>query len=696
MIRKRRTTRLAVSLAAVAAAATGALTFTGAASAATFNANSTATLASAISSAETAGGTNTIVLAAGSYTPAATATIPSGNNITIDGPAAVANVNGGQAKIVGGAIVPTGAPVFSVSSGATLSLQDVAFSNAGSGGNPVVDDFGTVTMNQVGIGGASGPGFDVESGATGTVTNSTIADGLDIGIIDDGTLSLIDDTVTGNANGGVDNANGTLNLTNTIIADNSTSADCTGAATTSDHSLDSDSTCGVGTLSGKNPKLGSIGSHGGDTPTLIPASGSPAIGAGDCSATLPTVDQRGATRPSTACDIGAVQTDTVAPVFTTANVTQGTTNNTAVTVNYTPTWTDAGSPVTSTCTPASGSTFSAGTTTVTCSGTDVFGNTGSGTFTVDVVNNSGPSVTTSGNVTAVATSASGATATFTASATDPVDGTDPVTCTPASGSVFPIGTTTVTCKATDSAGLTGTATLTVTVTDPPPVVSQPQNITVVATAPQAVTYTTPTATDFADGTDPVTCMPASGTTFALGTTTVTCSATNAAGEKTSVTFTVDLVAQAPPQTDENIKGETPSVLSITATAVDFGPVFIPGVAATYPATGTATVTSTDSSAVLTINDISTASTAGHLLNGTFALANPFQVQATSASPAAVLNGGGNPFISVTGSPQQILAYSGPVTNDAVTLNYQQTISASEALHNGTYQATVLLALTGTP
>jgi hypothetical protein len=38
-----------------------------------------------------------------------------------------------------------------------------------------------------------------------------------------------------------------------------------------------------------------------------------------------------------------------------------------------------------------------------------------------------------------------------------------VTCTPASGSTFPLGATTVTCSATDTAGNTGSSTFTVTV-----------------------------------------------------------------------------------------------------------------------------------------------------------------------------------------------------------------------------------------
>jgi hypothetical protein len=51
----------------------------------------------------------------------------------------------------------------------------------------------------------------------------------------------------------------------------------------------------------------------------------------------------------------------------------------------------------------------------------------------------------------------------TPTATDLVDGTDPVTCSPESGATFPIGTTTVTCTATDKAGLSAKASFTVTV-----------------------------------------------------------------------------------------------------------------------------------------------------------------------------------------------------------------------------------------
>jgi hypothetical protein len=62
-----------------------------------------------------------------------------------------------------------------------------------------------------------------------------------------------------------------------------------------------------------------------------------------------------------------------------------------------------------------------------------------------------------------AASAAGAPGTFDASANDNVDGPLPVTCSPASGSTFDLGTTTVTCTATDAAGNSGSTSFTVIV-----------------------------------------------------------------------------------------------------------------------------------------------------------------------------------------------------------------------------------------
>ncbi len=74
-----------------------------------------------------------------------------------------------------------------------------------------------------------------------------------------------------------------------------------------------------------------------------------------------------------------------------------------------------------------------------------------------------PSVNCPANLTVEATSAAGVVVTFTATASDAVDGALTPTCSPASGSTFPLGTTTVTCTAIDAANNQGTCTFTVTV-----------------------------------------------------------------------------------------------------------------------------------------------------------------------------------------------------------------------------------------
>jgi predicted extracellular nuclease len=60
----------------------------------------------------------------------------------------------------------------------------------------------------------------------------------------------------------------------------------------------------------------------------------------------------------------------------------------------------------------------------------------------------------------------GALVTYTASATDDIDGSVAVTCAPASGSLFAVGATLVSCTATDAVGNVGSATFTVTVVNP--------------------------------------------------------------------------------------------------------------------------------------------------------------------------------------------------------------------------------------
>ncbi|MFF2773925.1 HYR domain-containing protein [Streptomyces sp. NPDC058052] len=74
------------------------------------------------------------------------------------------------------------------------------------------------------------------------------------------------------------------------------------------------------------------------------------------------------------------------------------------------------------------------------------------------VNDVAAPVVTVDDRTARAGGPEGAPIDFTATATDALDGPLTPVCVPASGSVFPVGTTTVTCTATDAAGNTGTDT----------------------------------------------------------------------------------------------------------------------------------------------------------------------------------------------------------------------------------------------
>ena len=83
-----------------------------------------------------------------------------------------------------------------------------------------------------------------------------------------------------------------------------------------------------------------------------------------------------------------------------------------------------------------------------------------------------------------------------------------------------------------------------------------------------------------------------------------------------------------------------------------------------------------------MSDPSTAAT-GRLVNGAFALPQPLKASA------------GGPFADVGGSPTPLLAYSGPVSNDAVPLSFQQTIGANDGLRTGTYRKTLVLTLSTT-
>ena len=146
--------------------------------------------------------------------------------------------------------------------------------------------------------------------------------------------------------------------------------------------------------------------------------------------------------------------DTTPPAITVpGDITAEATGASGAVVSYGVHATDPDSPVASVgCDHPSGSTFPLGSTIVKCTASDPSGNSASASFTVTVQDTTAPVITVPATVTVQATSSSGAFVTYVASAHDLVDGNVTPTCTPPSGSLFGLGSTKVTCTASDKAG----------------------------------------------------------------------------------------------------------------------------------------------------------------------------------------------------------------------------------------------------
>jgi hypothetical protein len=138
-----------------------------------------------------------------------------------------------------------------------------------------------------------------------------------------------------------------------------------------------------------------------------------------------------------------------------------------------------------------------------------------------------------------------------------------VTCSPPSGSFFPVGTTTVTCTAS-AAGSPSDAFHVTIIDTQPPNLPAPFNITT-STAPgfavRLVNYPTPIASDNVPGVT-VSCSPPSGSLFDARHTPVTCTAVDSAGNKTVKVFDVNVVDT------ENPTITAPADVLVTAAAGD--------------------------------------------------------------------------------------------------------------------------------
>jgi hypothetical protein len=291
--------------------------------------------------------------------------------------------------------------------------------------------------------------------------------------------------------------------------------------------------------------------------------------------------------------------------------------------------------------PASGSTFALGATTVHLTATDAAGNKAAGSFTITVNDTTPPVISAPGALTAEATSATGASVTFAAAANDLVSGSVPVTANPASGSTFSIGFSSLSLSAKDAAGNTAHQNILVNVVDTTaPVLTVPASQTLEASsAAGAVATFAASATD-AVGVTSLTYSAAPGSTFPIGVTSVTVTAKDAAGNVKSGSFMI------------TVRDTTPPVISA-------------------PATVTAEATSAAGAAV------TFAATANDLVNGTVPVtANPpsgstFPLGSSLVS-LSVTDAAGNT------ASQNILVNVQDTTAPALVVPADQTLEATSA------------------
>jgi hypothetical protein len=166
-----------------------------------------------------------------------------------------------------------------------------------------------------------------------------------------------------------------------------------------------------------------------------------------------------------------------------------------------------------------------------------------------------PDLTLPGSITAEATGPDGAVVTYATSAYDVVDGAVPVACSPAPGSTFPLGTTSVTCSATDGTGNEASGSFTIEVVDTTP----PAPVASGVAGPYAVDgriSISGSATDLVDPSPTLVCALAgpNGTTdisctyaadawaLGVGGFTFSVTATDASGNEATASSTFDVVA----------------------------------------------------------------------------------------------------------------------------------------------------------
>jgi hypothetical protein len=269
---------------------------------------------------------------------------------------------------------------------------------------------------------------------------------------------------------------------------------------------------------------------------------------------------------SSTCSFTVTVTDATAPVFT-AGCDAVFTGNTVNGVCYgdiavtPPTVTD-GCGVHSLTNSYTGASLASGfypvgTTTVVWTATDEAGNTATCSQTVTVTDIQAPTINCPASIVAnndlgLCSAAVTISAPYTADNCGVASVSNNFNNTADASGVYPVGVTTVVWTVTDTHGNSTTCSMTVTVMDSEaPALACPTNLTLTTTSgvcTAVATWATPVPTDncTASGSIVLTSSHTSGSTFALGTTTVTYTATDAAGNSSTCSFTVTVTDATAP------------------------------------------------------------------------------------------------------------------------------------------------------
>jgi len=197
---------------------------------------------------------------------------------------------------------------------------------------------------------------------------------------------------------------------------------------------------------------------------------------------------------------------------------------------------DDPSPIVS-CSPSSGSVFKIGTTLVRCTATNRFGEQAAADFPVTAFDGAPPVVSVPKSFAVDAPGPDGEFVKFDSTATDDIDGALPVTCSPASGTLFRVGVTTVYCSATDNSNNTGSGAFDVNVRWKSLVLHLPDRLVAEAQISKGANVDFEVTATSPDDPEPVVkCDPKSGSFFPFGSSCVTFFASDRFGGSTEGRF----------------------------------------------------------------------------------------------------------------------------------------------------------------